>query len=469
MGGASRDILIGSDGHLLLAMTDQTNCSPKSAAGKTTGKKVKLTIANAGKEVTLPVLEATEGADIIDIRTIYKETGYFMFDPGFVSTASCESKITYINGAKGELKYRGYPVEQLAQHSNFEEVCYLILYGELPGQSQLNDFRRSLREHAALDQTAIGHLLNAFDRSHHPMAMLMAGLAYLAALYQNEIDVHDEAYRRLTAHRIVAKVATLVAWIFRHRCGKKFKQPDPGLPYAHNFLQMCFDDLDQNPRRREKFVKAMDLILVLHADHEQNASTSTVRLSGSTETSPYAALVAGITSLWGPAHGGANQAVIEMLDSIVNSGKPLEHYIKRAKDRKDHFKLMGFGHRIYKNYDPRAKIVRETCHNLLQEMEAGNPDQALLETAISLEKIALEDEYFIKRKLYPNVDFYSGIIFKTMKLPSDMFTAIFALSRAVGWISHWNEMMSDKHTRIGRPRQLYVGSQERNYVPLGRR
>lgn len=405
----------------------------------------------------------------MDIRSMHKETGYFTFDPGFVSTASCESKITYINGEKGELKYRGYPVEQLAEHSNFEEVCYLLFYGELPESDQLERFIRSLREQATLDQKAIERLLSGFDRSHHPMALLMAGLTYLSALYQEAVDIHNPADRELAAHRVIAKTAILIAWIFRYHSGQTFKQPQPELSYADNFLQMSFDRLDANPRFKQKVTKALDLILILHADHEQNASTSTVRLSGSTETNPYAALAAGVTSLWGPAHGGANEAVINMLSSIVDSGKSVTHYIERAKDKDDHFRLMGFGHRIYKNYDPRAKIIHQACHDLLRELEPDNPNKDLLETAISLEKFALEDEYFIARKLYPNVDFYSGIIFKVMNLPSEMFTAIFALSRVCGWISHWNEMMSDKYARIGRPRQLYTGEHERNYVPIDKR
>lgn len=436
---------------------------------KETGKQVKLTIPETGKDITLPIMQSTEGADIVDIRSIHKETGYFTFDPGFVSTASCESKITYINGEKGELKYRGYPVEQLAEYSSFEEVCYLLFYGELPKPEQLENFIQSLRQQATLDQKAIAHLLSGFSRSHHPMALLMAGMTYLSALYQEDVDIHTGADRELVAHRVIAKVVILIAWIFRYHSNKDFKQPNPTLSYAHNFLHMSFDHLDADSDFRKKIIKALDLILILHADHEQNASTSTVRLSGSTETNPYAALVAGITSLWGPAHGGANEAVIAMLSSIVESGKSVTHYINRAKDKDDHFRLMGFGHRIYKNYDPRAKIIHQACHDLLRELEPDNPNKDLLDTAISLEKIALEDEYFISRKLYPNVDFYSGIIFKVMNLPSEMFTAIFALSRVSGWISHWNEMMSDKYARIGRPRQLYTGEHERNYVGIDKR
>lgn len=429
-------------------------------------RTVKLIIADSGKEIELPILKATEGSDAIDIRKIYQLADCFTFDPGFVSTASCESKITYINGDSGELRYRGYPVEQLAEHSSFEEVCCLILNGELPTEQKLSGFKKSLQDHAHLDEKAILQLLSSFDRSHHPMAMLMAGLTYLAALYHDQLDVHNSEYRESVAHKVIAKVPTLIACIFRYRKGQDFKPSNPELSYASNFLQMSFDEDDNDPAFLQKCADALDLILILHADHEQNASTSTVRLSGSTEASPYAALVAGVSALWGPAHGGANEAVIAMLSSIVSSGESVDQYIQRAKDKEDHFKLMGFGHRIYKNYDPRATIIRETCHSLLQDLGDDNPHKALLDTAQALEKIALQDEYFVKRKLYPNVDFYSGIIFKAMNLPSEMFTVLFALARTVGWISHWNEMMSDSNSRISRPRQLYRGPQQRDYTPI---
>ena len=428
-------------------------------------KTVKLVISD-GKELELPILEASEGINTIDIRKIYGETGYFTFDPGFVSTASCESKITYINGDTGELKYCGYPVEQLAENSHFEEVCYLLFYGELPSHEQLTEFKQSLAQHSTLDEKVFRHLLSTFDRSHHPMAMLMSGISYLSGLYHSETDIHNPEYREKVAFKIIAQIPILIAWIFRYRNGQDFKQPDKSLNYAENFLYMSFDGFNENTKKT--FERALDLILILHADHEQNASTSTVRLSGSTETNPFAALTAGVSALWGPAHGGANEAVIDMLDSIVNSGESVERYIERAKDKEDHFKLMGFGHRIYKNYDPRAKIIRQSCHSVLKEL-GDTPHKALLETALSLEKIALNDEYFIERKLYPNVDFYSGIIFTAMDLPSEMYTTIFALSRTSGWISHWNEMMADQYTRIGRPRQLYKGAKERKYVPLERR
>ena len=434
-----------------------------------TEKKVNLNDPQTNKEIELPVMESTIGANIIDIRSIYKQLGYFTFDPGFVSTASCESKITYIDGNAGLLNYCGYPIDQLAEKSNYPEVCYLLLYGDLPTTNQLEKFNACLIEHAELDNEKIIALFDSFERHWHPMAMLMAAFCQLAAMYHNELAIHDAAYRELSAHRLIAKVAAIAAYIFRYKQGKTLKKPNSSLPYTERFLDMALDDFDRNSSLSKKYTKAMDLILLLHADHEQNASTSTVRLSGSTETSPYAALVAGVASLWGAAHGGANEAVIDMLESIVESGQPLQSYIDRAKDKNSHFRLMGFGHRIYKNYDPRAKIIRVICHELLSELDSNNADKPLLDTAIELESIALQDDYFISRKLYPNVDFYSGIIFNAMGLPRDMYTVIFALARTIGWISHWNEMLGDPHTRIGRPRQLYTGHTCRDYVPIPER
>ena len=434
-----------------------------------TDKKVELKDHLTDKEIELPIMESTIGANIIDIRSIYKQLGYFTFDPGFVSTASCESKITYIDGDAGLLNYRGYPIEQLAEKSNYPEVCYLILYGELPTAKQLESFNASLFEHAALDQEKITALFSSFDRHWHPMAMLMSTLCQLAASYHDEMMIHDPAYRKLAAHRLIAKVATIAAYIFRYKQGKTFTSPNGSLSYTERFLDMVLDDFDPQSMLSQKYVKAMDLIFLLHADHEQNASTSTVRLSGSTETSPYAALVAGVAALWGPAHGGANEAVIDMLESIVESGQPLQSYIDRAKDKNSHFRLMGFGHRIYKNYDPRAMIIRTTCHELLSELDNDNTNKPLLETAKELESIALKDDYFISRKLYPNVDFYSGIIFNAIGLPRDMYTVIFALARTIGWISHWDEMLGDPLNRIGRPRQLYTGYNQRDYLSIQQR
>lgn len=438
-------------------------------SNRMTKKIAKLTDVSSDKAIDLPIIESSVGNDIVDIRSVHKELGYFTFDPGFVSTASCESKITYIDGDAGLLSYRGYPIEQLAEQSTYPEVCYLLFYGELPKQEQLNQFTTSLAQHAELDKQKTTSLLNSFNPKWHPMAMLMATVSHLAAMYHDEKAIHDSEYRERAAHRLLAKTATIAAAIHRYRQGKVIKESSGNLSYTENFLQMAFDDFNPESTLSQKYAKAMDLILILHADHEQNASTSTVRLSGSTETSPYAALVAGIASLWGPAHGGANEAVIGMLEEIAESGQPLQSYIDRAKDKKSHFRLMGFGHRIYKHYDPRAKIIREACHALLAELDSDGSNRPLLETARQLERIALEDDYFISRKLYPNVDFYSGIIFNVMGLPRDMFTVIFALARTIGWISHWNEMLSDPHTRIGRPRQLYSGYNQRSYVPIKQR
>ena len=432
-------------------------------------KRIYLKDPQSNKEIEFPIRESTQGTDVIDIRPIYQQLGYFTFDPGFVSTASCESKITYIDGDVGLLNYRGYPIEQLAEKSNYPEVCYLLFYGELPTAKQLENFGNNLAQQATLDLEKTTALFNSFDRQWHPMAMLMATLCQLAATYHDELKVHDTAYREQAAHRLIAKVATVAAYIYRYKQGKTFKAPNLSLPYTERFLDMLLDDFEPQSPLSKKYARAMDLILLLHADHEQNASTSTVRLSSSTETSPYAALAAGVAALWGPAHGGANEAVIDMLENIVASGQPLQSYIDRAKDKNSHFRLMGFGHRIYKNYDPRAKIIRTICHELLAELDSDGSNKPLLETAKQLESIALKDDYFISRKLYPNVDFYSGIIFNTMGLPRDMYTVIFALARTIGWISHWNEMLGDPLARIGRPRQRYTGYPERDYTPIQER
>lgn len=427
---------------------------------------LKLSDPEKGTSVDLSIHKASEGLDGINLDDLSKKLGYFTFDPGFVSTASCESKITYIDGDKGELRYRGYPIEQLAEHSHFVETAYLLYYGELPSAEQLDEFNRSLAEHTELNKEAMTSLLNGFSRQGHPMALLMAAISSLAATYYPEKDIYNSAYRDRTFLQLFAKISIVVAWIHCYREGKPLTDPDPAVPYTHNFLNMAFAD---RSNISNTFIRAVDVILLLHADHEQNASTSTVRLTGSTEASPFAAITSGIASLWGPAHGGANEAVIRMLEEIVSSGQSLEHYIDRAKDKNDHFRLMGFGHRIYKHYDPRAKIIQQICHDLLAELEHDNPNKPLLETASELEKIALEDEYFVARKLYPNVDFYSGIILNAMGIPSEMFTVIFAFARTAGWISHWNEMMSNGHVRIYRPRQIYTGNATRDYISVDRR
>ena len=430
-------------------------------------KTVTLTDNTNGKQTDLPILDGTEGPSTIDIRSLYKELGYFTFDPGFVSTASCESKITFIDGDKGHLAYRGYPIEQLAHNSNYDETCYLLLYGELPTADQLDAYKASIKEHKLLDEKMRRFFLG-FRHDAHPMAMMVASVGALAA-FHSDIDVHDPVSRELAAHRLIAKMPTIASWCYKFALGLPFNYPNIDLDYTGDFLHMLFSLPGRLHTPNPTMERAMDLILILHADHEQNASTSTVRLTGSSEASPFAALSAGIGSLWGPAHGGANEAVIRMLHEIVESGKDISHYVARAKDKNDRFRLMGFGHRVYKNYDPRAKIIRQVCHDLLAELGDDNPNQPLLKTAMALEKIALEDEYFIERKLYPNVDFYSGIIFQAIGIPLNMFTVLFALARTVGWLTHWMEMMSDPHGRIGRPRQLYTGYVERDYVDINKR
>ncbi|MCG6869414.1 MAG: citrate synthase [Gammaproteobacteria bacterium] len=421
-----------------------------------------------GRRVDLPVLKGTCGPSTIDIRQLYKEFGYFTFDPGYLSTASCESRITFIDGDEGELRYRGYPIEQLAEKSSYPEVCYLLLYGELPDANQLECYNNQIRYHTMLDE-AIRHFYLGFRHDAHPMAIMVAVVGALAAFYHETLDVHDPADREISAHRLIAKMPTIAAWSFKYSIGQPFIYPRNNLDYTPNFLQMMLGLPCMQYEPDPTFVRAMDLILILHADHEQNASTSTVRLTGSSEASPYAALSAGIGSLWGPAHGGANEAVIKMLEEIVASGQPLQHYVERAKDKNDRFRLMGFGHRVYKNYDPRAKIICAMCHELLQKLGSNDPNRPLFDTAIELEQIAMEDDYFVERKLYPNVDFYSGIIFRAMGIPLNMFTVLFALARTVGWLSHWTEMIADPDARIGRPRQLYTGFGARDYIPVDQR
>ena len=431
-------------------------------------RTVTVTDIATGKSVDLPVLDGTNGPSTIDIGTLYKKLGYFTYDPGFVSTASCESKITFIDGDLGLLRYRGYPIEQLAEHSTFLEVCYLLLNGELPDKQTFETFESRLKMHTLLDEKMRRFYLG-FHNNSHPMAMMVATVGAMSAFYHDQIDVHDAESREIAAKRLIAKVPTMAAWVYKYTVGQPFVYPNNKLDYVSNFLYMMFGLPTTDYQPSPAFVRAMDLILILHADHEQNASTSTVRLAGSSGANPYAALSAGISSLWGPAHGGANEAVINMLEDIVQSGKSVNYYIERAKDKDSQFRLMGFGHRVYKNYDPRAKIIRKVCHQLLDELGENNPHQRLLDTAMELERIALEDDYFIQRKLYPNVDFYSGIILRAMGLPLNMFTVIFALARTVGWISHWKEHMSDPQARIGRPRQLYTGADQRDYVRIDER
>lgn len=421
-----------------------------------------------GKQVVLEVLSPTSGPKTIDVRQLHKELGYFTYDPGFMSTASCWSDITYLDGEKGILQYRGYPIEQLAEHSSYMETCYLLLYGKLPTKTELNEFENIITSHTVLHEALKG-FYRGFRRDAHPMAIMVGVVGALSAFYHDHMDIHNPEHRIISAHRLISKIPTIAAWSYRYSTGKPFMYPRNDLNYCENFLYMMFSmpTIDYVPS--PLFAKALDVILILHADHEQNASTSTVRLTGSSEANPFAAISAGIAALWGPAHGGANEAVIRMLTEINDSGKPLQHFIDRAKDKDDRFRLMGFGHRVYKNFDPRALIIRNICHQLLEEGDCNKEHEKLLDTAMKLEQIALEDDYFKSRNLYPNVDFYSGIIFLAMGIPLNMFTVMFALARTVGWISQWNEMMSDPDSRIGRPRQLYTGETARDYVPLDQR
>jgi citrate synthase len=429
---------------------------------------VTLTDNATGKQIELDVLHPSMGAKCIDIRKLHKELGYFTYDPGFMSTASCSSQITYLDGDEGTLLYRGYPIEQLAEHSTFLEVCYLLLNGHLPSMTEMTEFEYIITRHTLLHDQVQG-FYRGFRRDAHPMATMVGVVGALSAFYHDDLNIHDPAQRKRSAHRLIAKMPTIAAWSYRYSMGLPFNYPRNKLKYAENFLHLLFsvptEDFEVDPL----MARALDVIMILHADHEQNASTSTVRLAGSSEANPFAAVSAGIASLWGPAHGGANEAVITMLREIEKSGQPLSHWVERAKDKNDRFRLMGFGHRVYKNYDPRAKIIRTLANQILDRLPPDNPNQKLFDIARELEQVALNDEYFQSRNLYPNVDFYSGVIFLSMGIPVSMFTVMFALARTIGWISQWNEMMGDEESRIGRPRQLYMGAERRDYVPVAER
>ncbi len=424
-------------------------------------EKVSITID--GKTTELPVLKASEGRSVVDVRGLIAE-GIFTFDPGFLSTASCDSKVTYIDGDAGILLYRGYPIEQLANQSNHLEVCYLLLNDELPSQSQYDSFESSIKSQQTVDSN-FQNIFNGFTQGAHPMSMVSAAVAGLASLFHEETDITNADDRMQTAHRLIAKIPTLAAMAYKHGRGEAFVEPNDDLTYAENFLNMCFGTAGEDPNVSPTIAKAMDRIFLLHADHEQNASTSTVRMAGSTDCNPYAAISAGICALWGPAHGGANEAVLLMLNEIGDESR-VEEYVNKAKDKNDSFKLMGFGHRVYKNFDPRATVMQESCHAVLAEQ--GVEDDALLKVAQRLEKIAREDDYFIERKLYPNIDFYSGITLKAVGIPTELFTVIFTLGRMPGWITHWNEMLSAPY-KIARPRQLYLGESSRDYVSISDR
>ncbi len=417
---------------------------------------------NNGQLAEFPVLEGSIGPKVIDIRKLYAETNRFTYDPGFTSTASCSSRITYIDGEEGVLLHRGYSIEDLAIKSDFLEVAYLILFGELPTASEKSKFVNGVTYHTMVHEQ-ISYLFRGFRRDAHPMALMVAVVGALSAFYYEDLDINDPHNRLIASYRLVAKVPTIAAMAYKFSVGQPFVYPRNNLTYAENFLHMMFSVPCEEYKVNPTLAKALDRIFILHADHEQNASTSTVRLVGSTGASPYAAISAGIASLWGPAHGGANEAVVTMLAEI-GTVENIPKFIERAKDKNDPFRLMGFGHRVYKNYDPRASVLRESAHEVLAEL--GKEDDPLLPIAMELEKIALEDPYFVDRKLFPNVDFYSGIILKAMGIPTSMFTAIFALARTVGWIAQWNEMVEDPEQKIGRPRQLYTGPAHRPFVPV---
>jgi citrate synthase len=424
----------------------------------------KATIHIDGMEpFELPILQGTNGTDVIDVRTLGKH-GYFTYDPGFLATASCDSSITYIDGAKGILLHRGYPIDQLALNSNYLELCYLLLEGELPSKEDYTEFEETITRHTMIYQKVHG-FFEGFQHDAHPMAMLCGTVGAMSSFYHDDLDINDKEQRRRSAYRLVAKLPTLAAMAYKYSIGQPFVYPRNDLSYAANFLHMMFsvpaEDYEVNP----VIANAMDRIFMLHADHEQNASTSTVRIAGSSGANPYACIAAGIASLWGPAHGGANEACLEMLQEIGTVDR-VDEFVAKAKDKNDPFRLMGFGHRVYKNHDPRATVMRETCHQVLKELDIQDP---LLDVAMALEKVALEDEYFIEKKLYPNVDFYSGIIMKAIGIPMNMFTVIFAMSRTIGWISHWDEMLSQKGHKIARPRQLYTGESARDYKDFGER
>ena len=437
-----------------------TSTAAKTAPAET----VTLTDNVTGKSAEFPLMTPTEGPKCIDIRTLYAKTGYFTFDPGYTSTGSTESTITYIDGDVGILRHRGYDIKDLADNSDFMEVCYLLLNGELPNPTQKVDFEHTISRHTMVHDQ-VNNFLRGFRRDAHPMSIMCGVVGALSSFYHDSLNINDPVQRTIASHRLIAKMPTIAAMAYKYSIGQPFMYPQNNLKYAENFLQMMFGVPCEPYKDNPVLSKAMDKIFILHADHEQNASTSTVRLAGSTGANPFACIAAGIASLWGPAHGGANEAVLAMLGKIGDK-KNIPDFIKRVKDKSDHTMLMGFGHRVYKNFDPRAVVLRDSCHAVLDELGVKDP---LLDLAMELEKIALNDDYFVSRKLYPNVDFYSGIILKAMGFPVSMFTVLFAVARTVGWISQWCELVADPTQKIGRPRQLYTGVGKRTYVPLDKR
>lgn len=429
------------------------------------GGTVTVTDNSTGKTWEMPLLEGTLGPRVIDVRRLYNDHGLFTYDPGFTSTGSCESKITFIDGEEGVLLYRGYPIQELAEHSDFMEVAYLLLHGELPNAEQKKSFVRDITYHTMLHEQ-IHTFYRGFRRDAHPMAVLVGVVGALSAFYHDSTDISDARQRLVASHRLIAKIPTIAAMAYKYSVGQPFIYPRNDLSYVENFLHMTFAVPTEEYKINPVVARAMDRIFILHADHEQNASTSTVRIAGSSGANPFACIAAGIASLWGPAHGGANEAVLNMLREIGHKDR-IPEFINRAKDKDDPFRLMGFGHRVYKNYDPRAAMMRQSAHEVLDAL--GARDQPLLELAMELERIALEDDYFVTRKLYPNVDFYSGIILQAIGFPTSMFTVLFAVARTVGWVAQWNEMIEDPSQRIGRPRQLYTGHTQRAYVPMAQR
>ena len=429
----------------------------------TSAKAGQLTLN--GKEAQLPIRSGTVGPDVVDVTRLYRETGCFTYDPGFTSTANCVSRITYIDGDEGTLLYRGYPIDELSENSNFLETCYLLLHGDLPNKAQYEEFEQTITRHTMVHEQ-MTRFFTGFRRDAHPMAIMVGTVGALSAFYHDSTDINDPNQRMIASHRMIAKMPTIAAMAFKYSIGQPFIYPRNDLDYASNFLQMCFA-VPCEPYRVDPILsRALDRIFILHADHEQNASTSTVRLAGSSGANPFACIAAGIACLWGPAHGGANEAALNMLEEIGSVDR-IPEYVAKAKDKDDPFRLMGFGHRVYKNYDPRAKVMQKTCHEVLDLM--GVKNEPLLQVAMELEKIALEDEYFVEKKLYPNIDFYSGITLRAMGFPVSMFTVLFAVARTVGWIAQWKEMIEDPEQRIGRPRQLYIGEGRRPFVPIDMR
>ncbi|MDZ4736386.1 MAG: citrate synthase [Rhodospirillaceae bacterium] len=437
----------------------------KSARRVQAQNSVTLTDNRTGNSFELPIIDGTIGPSVIDIRKLYNEHGLLTYDPGYSSTGSCQSAITYIDGEEGILLHRGYPIQELAENSDFMEVCYLLLHGDLPSAEEKTKFVRNITYHTMLHEQ-ISTFYRGFRRDAHPMAVMVGVVGALSAFYHDSLDINDQYQRMIASHRLLAKMPTIAAMAYKYSIGQPFVYPKNDLSYAENFLHMTFAVPAENYKIDPVVARAMDRIFILHADHEQNASTSTVRIAGSSGANPFACIAAGIASLWGPAHGGANEAVLNMLKEIGDRSR-IPEFINRAKDKDDSFRLMGFGHRVYKNYDPRAAVLRKSCHEVLDSL--GIRDQPLLDLAMELERIALEDDYFVQRKLFPNVDFYSGIILQAIGFPTSMFTVLFALARTVGWVAQWNEMIEDPSQRIGRPRQLYSGPLMRHYLPIDQR